>query len=151
MKCCRSSLVEQPWYSSHFKLRSLSISNLGSISNLVKWENNPYKSLDLGELNNFGIHHFLSWNHLGAQILVWTSETWQWNMCNISNSRCKFCEQCVLRICQMWTTLVFITFSFEINWGSKIWFELVVFQIFLKKTTWNMILKPQMVSTRKVM
>ena len=30
------------------------------------------KVVDINELNNFGIHHFLCWNHFGSQILVRT-------------------------------------------------------------------------------
>jgi hypothetical protein len=30
------------------------------------------KVVDIIELNNFGIHHFLCWNHFGSQILVRT-------------------------------------------------------------------------------
>ena len=30
------------------------------------------KVVDINELNNFGIYHFLCWNHFGSQILVWT-------------------------------------------------------------------------------
>jgi hypothetical protein len=32
------------------------------------------KVIDINELNNFGIHHFLCWNHFGTQILVRTCD-----------------------------------------------------------------------------
>jgi hypothetical protein len=40
--------------------------------NLSNEEMAYIKVVDIRELYNFGIHHFLSWNNLGVQILVWT-------------------------------------------------------------------------------
>jgi hypothetical protein len=39
--------------------------------------------VDLDELNNFGIHHFFSWNHFGSQILVWTYHFWKIQILNV--------------------------------------------------------------------
>ena len=39
------------------------------------------KVVDLDELNNFCIHHFYIWNHLGFENLVWTCQILNFKMC----------------------------------------------------------------------
>jgi ferredoxin-fold anticodon binding domain-containing protein len=48
------------------------------------------KVVDIHELNNFGIHHFLCWNQFGSQILVRTcrfSRFQIWNVQILSNDK----------------------------------------------------------------
>jgi hypothetical protein len=60
------------------------------ITNLSNDEITKIKVIDIHELRNFGIHHFLCWNHFGYQILVWTccfSKFQIWNVQILSNDK----------------------------------------------------------------
>jgi len=58
--------------------------------NLSNEEMTKIKVVDIHELNNFGIHHFLCWNQFGSQILVRTcrfSKFQIWKVQILSNDK----------------------------------------------------------------